>query len=96
MDTSLILAPPDWNVTTGCSIVSLATKVRVNMLLTTARVLAELLDAIATLFSVGSPFSNVTLLESLTVVTSIPVIPAKLVKAILKVTVPAVSLVSGV
>ena len=84
------------NVTSGVAIASFAVNVRLTTSLTIARVFVALLDAMDVLVSVGVEFSNVTVLESLTLVTFVPVIPERLVKAIVKVTGPDVSLVSAV
>ena len=60
---AVIPALPDWNVTTGVAIVSLAVNVSVTTSATLARVVVELLDAILTLLKVGAVLSfNVTVL----------------------------------
>ena len=56
-------------------------KVRVTTSSTFARVVVELLDAIATLLKVGAVLSNVTLPDPL--VTAVPAFPTLSVKAIL-------------
>jgi hypothetical protein len=55
---AVIAAPPDWNVTTGVAIVSLAVNVSVTTSATLARVVVELLDAIPTLLKVGAVVST--------------------------------------
>ena len=58
---SVIAAPPDRNVTTGVDIVSEAVNVRVTTLLTLAKVVVELSEAMLTELSVGTVESYVQL-----------------------------------
>ena len=55
---SVIAAPPDWKVTTGVLIASLAVNVRVNTSSALAKVVVELLEAMLTELSVGAVVSN--------------------------------------
>ncbi len=86
---AVIPALPDWNVTTGVAIVSLAVNVSVTTFDAFARVVVELLDAIPTLLNVGTVLSNVTL--PLPLVTDVQAFPAESLDAILHVTDPTVS-----
>ena len=88
----VIAAPPDWKVTTGVPIVSLAVRVKVTTSPSSANVDVELLEAIPTDVNVGTESSNVTLDPSVTAVTATPALPDVSAKAILKVTDPSVSL----
>ena len=54
IEVFVIAALPDWNVTTGVAIVSLAVNVSVTTFDAFARVVVELLDAIPTLLNVGA------------------------------------------
>ena len=70
---AVIAALPDWNVTTGVAIVSLAVNVSVTTSATLARVVVELLDAILTLLNVGAVLSfNVTVLLDCDVDAALP------------------------
>ena len=70
---AVIAALPDWNVTTGVAIVSLAVNVSVTTSATLARVVVELLDAIPTLLNVGAVLSfNVTVLLDCDVDAALP------------------------
>ena len=70
---AVIAAPPDWNVTTGVAIVSLAVNVSVTTFDAFARVVVELLDAIPTLLNVGAVLSfNVTVLLDCDVDAALP------------------------
>ena len=90
IEVFVIAALPDWNVTTGVAIVSLAVNISVTTLPTTAAsVDVELFDAILTLLNVGAVLSNVTLPPPL--VTAVPAFPAESLNAILYVTDPSVS-----
>ena len=80
----VIAAPPDWKVTTGVPIVSLAVRVKVTTSPSSANVDVELLEAIPTDVNVGTVSSNVTLDPSVTAVTATPALPTLSVKAILK------------
>ena len=86
IELSVIAALPDWNVTTGVAIVSLAVNVSVTTSATLARVVVELLDAIPTLLKVGAVLSNVTLPVPLVI--AVPAFPAESLNAILYVTDP--------
>jgi hypothetical protein len=55
---SVIAAPPDRKVTTGVDIVTEAVNVRVTTLLTLAKVVVELSEAMLTELSVGAVESN--------------------------------------
>ena len=85
------MLPPDRNTTVGACIFSLVTKVRVTTSAAFAWVIGVLFDPIWTLPTVGAVLSNVTLLASSTVVSAVPTIPARFVKAMLNVTVPLAS-----
>ena len=89
IEVFVIAALPDWNVTTGVAIVSLAVNVSVTTFDAFARVVVELLDAILTLLKVGAVLSNVTLPDP--PVTAVPAFPAESLNAILYVTDPSVS-----
>ena len=89
IEVFVIAALPDWNVTTGVAIVSLAVNVSVTTFDAFARVVVELLDAILTLLKVGAVLSNVTL--PLPLVIGVPAFPAESLNAILYVTDPSVS-----
>ena len=71
---AVIAALPDWNVTTGVAIVSLAVNISVTTLPTTAAsVDVELFDAILTLLNVGADLSfNVTVLLDCDVDAALP------------------------
>ena len=85
---SVIAAPPDWKVTTGVPIVSLAVRVKVTTSPAAANVDVALLETIPTDVNVGTVPSNVTLDPSVTAVTATPALPELSLKAILKVTEP--------
>ena len=57
----VIASPPDWKVTVGVPIVSLAVRVKVTTSPSSANVVVELLEAIPTDVNVGTVSSNVTL-----------------------------------
>ena len=78
---SVIAAPPDWNVTVGVPIVSLAVNDKVISLPTFAVVFTVLFDAIETLDNVGTVLSKVTEPEPL--VTAVPSLSAISENAIL-------------
>ena len=59
IEVFVIAALPDWNVTTGVAIVSLAVNVSVTTFDAFERVVVELLDAILTLLKVGAVLSTV-------------------------------------
>ena len=59
IELSVIAALPDWKVTTGVPIVSLAVNVRVTTSDTFASVVVELFDSIETLLNVGTVLSTV-------------------------------------
>ena len=87
-------APPDSNDNCGSAITSLATIVIITLWPAFAWVIGPgvLFEAMATVLNVGTTLSKVTLLEPSTSISAVPAIPARLVKAILKVTAPPVSL----
>ena len=60
---SVIAAPPDWKVTVGVPIVSLAVRVKVTTSPAAANVDVALLEAIPTAVNVGTESSNVTLIH---------------------------------
>ena len=73
IEVFVIAALPDWNVTTGVAIVSLAVNVSVTTFDAFARVVVELLDAIPTLLNVGAVLSfNVTVLLDCDVDAALP------------------------
>jgi len=73
IEVFVIAALPDWNVTTGVAIVSLAVNVSVTTYDAFARVVVELLDAIPTLLNVGTVLSfNVTVLLDCDVDAALP------------------------
>jgi hypothetical protein len=82
-------APPEENITTGWTIVSLAAMVSVTTLPTLAKLDVELLEAMPTVDSVGTVRSIVTL--PLPLVTGVPELSARSLKLIVYATAPPVS-----
>jgi len=88
-----IAAPPDSKDTVGREITSFAVIDIMTSCPTLACVVGpgELFEAILTTWRAWAVLSNVTALESSTVVSATPEIPARLLKATLKVILPSVS-----